>query len=74
MLAASGNQLIVVELYQVQNDLVLDMIDVLTSFCVPLYGHYLARKLAYKTALYGSWLIEADSFYRAASCVLSVVL
>jgi predicted site-specific integrase-resolvase len=37
-LAASGRRLIVMEPDEVKDDLVQDMIDVLTSFCARLYG------------------------------------
>lgn len=45
-LAATGRRLIVMEPDEVQDDLVLDMIDVLTSFCARLYGRRSARRRA----------------------------
>jgi len=45
-LAASGRRLIVVEPDEVKDDLVQDMIDVLTSFCARRYGRRSARHRA----------------------------
>ncbi|MFZ5768529.1 MAG: IS607 family transposase, partial [Bacillota bacterium] len=45
-LAASGRRLIVMEPDEVKDDLVADMIDVLTSFCARLYGPRSARRRA----------------------------
>lgn len=45
-LAASGRRLIVIEPDEVKDDLVQDMIDVLTSFCARLYGRRSARRRA----------------------------
>lgn len=45
-LAASGRRLIVMEPDEVKDDLVQDMIDVLTSFCARLYGRRSARRRA----------------------------
>jgi predicted site-specific integrase-resolvase len=45
-LSASGRQLRVVEEGELKDDLVRDMIDVLTSFCARLYGRRSARKRA----------------------------
>ena len=45
-LAASGRQLLVMEPDEVRDDLVQDMIDVLTSFCARLYGRRSARRRA----------------------------
>ncbi len=42
-LSASGRRLIVVEEGEVEDDLVKDMTDVLTSFCARLYGRRSAR-------------------------------
>lgn len=47
-LAASGRRLIVMEPHEVKDDLVQDMIDVLTSFCARLYGRRSARHRAEK--------------------------
>lgn len=47
-LAASGRRLIVMEPDEVKDDLVQDMIDVLTSFCARLYGRRSARRRAEK--------------------------
>lgn len=49
-LAASGRRLLVVEPDEVKDDLVQDMIDVLTSFCARLYGRRSARHRAEKAA------------------------
>lgn len=47
-LAASGRRLIVMEPDEVKDDLVADMIDVLTSFCARLYDRRSARRRAEK--------------------------
>ncbi len=47
-LAATGRQLLVVEPDEVKDDLVQDMIEVLTSFCARLYGRRSARNKARK--------------------------
>jgi len=45
-LAASGRRLIVVDFSEMNDDLVQDMISVLTSFCARLYGKRSARNRA----------------------------
>jgi putative resolvase len=45
-LAASGRRLIVMEPDEVKDDLVQDMLDVLTSFCARRYGRRSARRRA----------------------------
>ena len=45
---AQGRRLIVVEPDEVKDDLVADMIDVLTSFCARLYDRRSARRRAEK--------------------------
>lgn len=45
-LAASGRRLVVVDPEERKDDLVLDMLDVLTSFCARLYGRRAARSRA----------------------------
>lgn len=45
-LAATGRRLVVLETGEVKDDLVQDMIDVLTSFCARLYGRRAARNRA----------------------------
>jgi len=47
-LAASNRKLVVVNATEMKNDLVQDMIDVLTSFCARLYGKRAARNRAQK--------------------------
>ena len=47
-LAAQGRKLMVVESSEVRDDLVQDMLEVLTSFCARLYGRRSARKRAQK--------------------------
>ena len=47
-LAAQGKRLIVVDEAEMKDDLVQDMVDVLTSFCARLYGRRDARKRAKK--------------------------
>lgn len=48
LLESSGRRLIVVESSERKDDLVQDMIDVLTSFCARLYGRRSARNKAKK--------------------------
>jgi putative resolvase len=45
-LAASGRKLIVVDPSEMKDDLVADMISILTSFCARLYGKRSARNRA----------------------------
>jgi len=47
-LRASGRKLVVVDKTEMKDDLVQDMIDVLTSFCARLYGRRSARNKALK--------------------------
>ena len=47
-LAAQGRKVIVVDPGEVKDDLVQDMIEVLTSFCARLYGRRSARNKAKK--------------------------
>jgi putative resolvase len=47
-LAAAGRRLVVVEAGEVDDDLVRDIVEVLTSFCARLYGRRSARNRALK--------------------------
>lgn len=47
-LAASGRKLVVVDEAEMKDDLVQDMVDVLTSFCARLYGRRAAKNRAEK--------------------------
>jgi putative resolvase len=47
-LAAHGRRLVVLDDGEVDDGLVRDMVDVLTSFCARLYGHRSARNRALK--------------------------
>ncbi|HZM68606.1 MAG TPA: IS607 family transposase [Nakamurella sp.] len=47
-LAASGRRLVVLDAGEVDDDLVRDMVEVLTSFCARLYGRRSARNRAEK--------------------------
>jgi len=47
-LSASGRRLVVLEEDEVDDDLVRDMVEVLTSFCARLYGRRSARQRALK--------------------------
>jgi putative resolvase len=47
-LAACGRKLIVVDQTEMKDDLVQDMVDVLTSFCARLYGRRAAKNRAAK--------------------------
>ena len=48
LLTASGRRIIVVDESEMKEDLVQDMIDVLTSFCARLYGRRSAKNRAKK--------------------------
>ena len=48
LLTASGRRIIVVDESEMKDDLVQDMIDVLTSFCARLYGRSSAKNRAKK--------------------------
>ncbi|MBA7551216.1 hypothetical protein ES705_43752 [subsurface metagenome] len=48
LLAASGRRIMVVDESEMKDDLVQDMIDVLTSFCARLYGRSSAKDRAKK--------------------------
>jgi predicted site-specific integrase-resolvase len=50
-LAAQGRKLMVMESSEIKDDLVQDMIEVLTSFCARLYGRRSARNKAKKAVL-----------------------
>ncbi|MFD0154271.1 IS607 family transposase [Streptomyces sp. NPDC055721] len=47
-LSATGRRLVVLDDGEVEDDLVRDMVEVLTSFCARLYGRRLARERALK--------------------------
>jgi putative resolvase len=47
-LSASGRRLVVLDAGEVEDDLVRDMVEVLTSFCARLYGRRSARNRARK--------------------------
>ena len=47
-LAAAGRKLVVVDQAERNDDLVRDMVDVLTSFCARLYGRRAAKNRAEK--------------------------
>jgi putative resolvase len=47
-LSASGRRLVVVDDGEVADDLAVDMVEVLTSFCARLYGRRSARNRALK--------------------------
>ncbi|GAA0397002.1 hypothetical protein Acor_62180 [Acrocarpospora corrugata] len=49
-LAATGRRIVVIDDAEVDNDLVRDMTEILTSFCARLYGHRSASRRA-KAAL-----------------------
>jgi putative resolvase len=49
-LSAEGRELLVLEQEELSDDLVQDMIDVLTSFCARLYGRRSARRRALAAA------------------------
>ena len=47
-LAAQGRRLVILDPDEVKDDLVQDMIEVLTSFCIRLYGRRSAKHKAQK--------------------------
>ena len=58
-LAAMGRTVVVVDPEEVKDDLVQDMIDVLTSMCARLYGRRSARHRAEKALQAASEVVEA---------------
>ncbi len=48
MLSAHGRRLVVLDCGEVTDDLVRDMVEVLTSFCARLYGRRFSRNQAIK--------------------------
>jgi putative resolvase len=59
-LAASGRRLVVVDETEMKDDLVQDMVDVLTSFCAHLYGRHTAKNRAAK-ALAAAAALSSDN-------------
>jgi putative resolvase len=47
-MSASGRKVVVVDQTEMKDDLVQDMVDVLTSFCARLYGRRAAKNRAAK--------------------------
>lgn len=60
-LSASGRRLVVVDDGEVEDDLVRDMTEVLTSFCARLYGRRSARNRARRALECASAPVEAGS-------------
>lgn len=60
-LAASGRRLIVVDQTEMKDDLVQDMVDVLTSFCAGLYGRRAAKNRAAKAVAAAASPTEDDA-------------
>jgi len=60
-LAASGRKLIVVDQAEMKDDLVQDMIAVLTSFCARLYGRRSAKNRAAKAVAAAASPTEDDA-------------
>ncbi len=60
-LAASGRKLVVVDQNEMKDDLVQDMVDVLTSFCARLYGRRAAKNRAAKAVAAAALPAEDDA-------------
>ncbi len=60
-LAASGRKLVVVDQAEMTDDLVQDMVDVLTSFCARLYGRHTAKSRAAKAFAAAAAAPEEDA-------------
>lgn len=60
-LAASGRRLVVVDQAEMKDDLVQDMVDVLTSFCARLYGRRAAKNRASKALAAAAAPAEDDA-------------
>ena len=60
-LSASGRKLIVVDRTEMKDDLVQDMVDVLTSFCARLYGRRAAKNRAAKALAAAASATEDDA-------------
>ena len=60
-LTASGRRLIVVDEAEMKDDLVQDMVDVLTSFCARLYGRRAAKNRAAKALAAAAAPAEDDA-------------
>ena len=59
-LSASGRKLVVVDQAEMKDDLVQDMVDVLTSFCARLYGRRAAKNRAAKALAAAATATEDD--------------
>jgi putative resolvase len=60
-LSASGRKLLVVDQTEMKDDLVQDMVDVLTSFCARLYGRRAAKNRAAKALAAAATATEDDA-------------
>lgn len=60
-LSASGRKLVVVDQTEMKDDLVPDMVDVLTSFCARLYGRRAAKNRAAKALAAAATATEDDA-------------
>jgi predicted site-specific integrase-resolvase len=60
-LSASGRKLVVVDQTEMKDDLVQDMVDVLTSFCARLYGRRAAKNRAAKALAAAASATEDDA-------------
>jgi putative resolvase len=60
-LAASARRLVVVDQTEMKDDLVQDMISVLTSFCARLYGRRAAKNRAAKALAAAATATEDDA-------------
>jgi len=60
-MSASGRKLVVVDQTEMKDDLVQDMVDVLTSFCARLYGRRAAKNRAAKALAAAASATEDDA-------------
>ena len=65
-LSATGRRLLVLDDGEVEDDLVRDMVEVLTSFCARLYGRRSAKNRARTTGGRRAWLTSARSPRRSS--------
>ncbi len=60
-MSASGRKVVVVDQTEMKDDLVQDMMDVLTSFCARLYGRRAAKNRAAKALAAAATATEDDA-------------
>ena len=61
VMSASGRKVVVVDQTEMKDDLVQDMVEVLTSFCARLYGRRAAKNRAAKALAAAATATEDDA-------------